>query len=168
MEVEELEYILVRKKGVNNEKLIDSYVEVLRILFFYNKPEKLNDELDSLISKNQNNELYLVFYQGVPIGITGLYWGDEEGVCWYNWFGVLKEYRKHGFGKKIFTFTINLAKQSFKGIRLYTDDSCDIAINYLYENFFDINERAGEAIIYSKSLSKEFHMNQYGKKPLGL
>lgn len=166
--MQKLALVLVRKNGNNNETLIDSYVEVLKKLFFNHKPEKLNHELESLISKNFNNELYLVFYEGVPIGITGLYWGNEEDICWYNWFGVLKEYRNHGFGKEIFSFKIHLAKQSFKGIRLYTDDSCDIAIHYLYEKFFDFKERIGDTIIYSKSFSKDFHMNCYGKIPWGL
>ena len=47
--MQKLEFVLVRKNGHNNETLIDSYVEVLKKLFFNHKPEKLNHELESLI-----------------------------------------------------------------------------------------------------------------------
>ena len=77
--MQKLEFVLVRKNGNNNETLIDSYVEVLKKLFFNHKPEKLNHELESLISKNFNNELYLVFYEGVPMELLD-YIGEMKKI----------------------------------------------------------------------------------------
>ena len=44
----------------------------------------------------------------------------------------------------------------------------DSYVEILKKLFFDFKERIGDTIIYSKSFSKDFHMNCYGKIPWGL
>lgn len=160
----QLQFVIVRKDGVTDEESMKDYKSILKELFYNNDDEGLKKEVSS-IEKNKNNELYLVLCQNIPVGITGLYWGDEPNICWYNWYGVREEYRGNKFGQKIFEFTIELAKIRFQGIRLHTDDNCAIAISYIYDKYFDSKERVENNIIYSKSFLSNHQLADYNKAP---
>lgn len=159
----ELEFILVREKGKNLDK-ISIYVDILKEIF---SKDVSDAELDSLLGPKTTNKLYIVCYQNEPIGITGLYWGDEEGICWVNWYGILEKYRSKDFGTKILLQTFEFAKEKFSGIRLYTDDDCYIAINYVYPKYFDFSERIDDITVFSKSFTHE-KLKKYNKKAYGI
>lgn len=161
---EQLQFRLVRKEGKNNSPLIPIYIKIIKEIFINCLS---NDELEVIFEKNLKNELYVVFYHTQPIGITGLYWGDEDNICWFNWFGILPSYRNIHFGTKILLETFAIAKKRFRGIRLYTDDGCEIAVKYLYSKYFDFNERLDNVIIFSKSFDEK-QLDTYNKPAYGL
>lgn len=107
----------------------------------------------------QNNDppYYLVKDNGNIVGITGIYIEPfEPETAWLGWYGVIKEYRKMGYGTKILNHTINIAKQNgFKHFRLYTDIDNKTA-HILYNQIMDFSEEYVEpdfkVLIYSKSL----------------
>lgn len=163
-EDKQLEFKLVRKEGQNNRALIPTYTDILKEIF----PECIKaGELEVIFEKNLKNELYVVYNQATPIAITGLYWGDEEDICWFNWYGVLSNYRGKHFGEEILLRTFAIAKERFKGIRLYTDDSCEVAVTYLYPKYFDFDQRMDDVIIFSKSFTNN-QLKKYTKPAYGL
>ena len=65
---------------------------------------------------------YIAYIRDNPIGVTGIYEIPEySDTAWLSWFGIKKEYRKLGYGKQIFDYTIEMAKvNNKKYLRLYT------------------------------------------------
>lgn len=112
---------------------------------------------------------YLVYKNDDVIGITGLYSNDdfdETKSIWLGWFGVLKEFRKKGYGQQILKDTINMAKElakkyPIKYFRLYTSERDDSIAQPLYCKIMDIKEYYNNpndvnydntCVIFSKSL----------------
>lgn len=121
---------------------------------------------------------YIVYDNENPIGIVGLYsYNEYPNDAWLSWFGVLQEYRKKGYGSKMFDFFETLAlKKGYTSIRVYTDDKFDTAISLyekkkmvkeFYKNELESEEINKETIIYSKSLIKE-QTEKWNNKFLGL
>lgn len=77
----------------------------------------------------------IVYLDETPIGITGIYsYNEYPNDAWLGWFGILKEYRKFGYGGKVLDMKINLAKEKgYKNFRLYTDEYAKDA-HKLYES----------------------------------
>ncbi len=106
---------------------------------------------------------YLGKKDNKTIGITGLYnYGDDTDNAWIAWYGILPEYRCHGYGAELLQDTINLAKQKgFKYIRLYTDINENADAIKLYEKAGFIGEKYNaeklnyDCYIFSKSLLNE-------------
>lgn len=137
------------------------------------------------IKKNLDyNKYYLVYDKDKVIGITGLYSNDdlnETNSIWLGWFGVLKEYRKNGYGTQILIDTINMAKEltkkyPIKYFRLYTSERDDFSAQPLYIKIMDIKEYYNNekdvnydntCVIYSKSLS-DFPVKYWNNRFLNL
>ncbi|MEI8059959.1 MAG: GNAT family N-acetyltransferase [Ferruginibacter sp.] len=70
--------------------------------------------VDFWICKDEQNE---------PIGITGIYsYVEYPEDAWCGWYGVLPNQQGKGYGKTLFIWTIEKAKEmGFKNFRLYTD-----------------------------------------------
>ena len=109
---------------------------------------------------------YIVYDNDEPIGVVGLYSYNEYPTdAWLSWFGVLKQYRKKGYGSAIFDFFEKLSKEKgYKTIRVYTDDEFSSAINLYnkkgmikeyYSNELESDEINNTTLIFSKSLSLE-------------
>ena len=121
---------------------------------------KKNQELLRLASK-----YYLVNNGLENIGIWGIYTVNNNPLeAWLGWFGVLPEYRKNGYGGKIFDIFENYAKENgFETIRLYTDEvdnnkACRLyeskgMIKEKYQNPDDVSHEVGDILIFSKSLT---------------
>lgn len=101
------------------------------------------------IKKNVEYEkYYLVYNENKIIGITGLYSNEdinETNSIWLGWFGVMKEYRSKGYGKRILLDTIEMVKElsnkyPIKYFRLYTSERDDKLAQPLYEKVMDIKE----------------------------
>lgn len=74
-------------------------------------------------SNDADNMSWLVFYNNMPIGITGVFTEDfDEETIWLDWYGILPEYRKQGLGKKILLDTIEYCKKldKYEYLRLDT------------------------------------------------
>lgn len=77
---------------------------------------KTDPDYNNFFKKANNtkddNIAFIVYFQGVPIGITGVYIEDIDlKSIWLDWFCVLPEYRRIGLGKTILTDTIQYAKE---------------------------------------------------------
>lgn len=107
------------------------------------------------------------------IGITGIYHYDDEDA-WLAWFGILKNYRRNGYGEELLQRTIDIAKSmSFKNMRIYTDfiELHNACLLYEKNGFigekYTAEELPYDCRIYSKSLiGKEVEL--WNNKNLGL
>ena len=132
----------------------------------------------------QHYRYYLVYNKGVIIGITGLYIEKEySDSIWIGWYGVLENYRLHGFGNRILLDTIELAKKWAKEqpqithIRLYTSYRDNAIAQILYQKYFDTKEEYKNendinfdhtCLIYSKNIKKNNKTVLWNNKFLNL
>lgn len=107
---------------------------------------------------------YITYLDDIPIAISGKYYEPEDlDSLWLGWFGVLKEYRKQGYGTKIFEmFEDDCRNEHKKFCRLYTGaENNDHAINFYKSKGYFIEPYNGEypkdmnetVVIASKSIS---------------
>ena len=116
---------------------------------------------------------YLAMEDNKYIGITGIYYNDLENA-WLAWFGILKQFRNMGLGRKLLRKTCAIAAEmDFKSMRLYTDfNDNHNAINlYEAEGFvgekYTLEKLAYDCRIYSKSLVGD-SISLWNNKNLGL
>ncbi len=85
---------------------------------------------------------YIAYLGSIPIGITGIYEIPEySDTVWLSWFGIKKEYRKLGYGKQIFDYTIEMAKKlNKKQLRLYTFELWNNEAQGFYQRNMDLEE----------------------------
>lgn len=93
----------------------------------------------------ERKDLYIgyVAYMGdIPVGVTGIYEIPEySDTVWLSWFVIKKEYRKLGYGKQIFDYTIEMAKAyNKKYLRLYTFEIWNNEAQKFYKRNMDIGE----------------------------
>ena len=72
----------------------------------------------------RDNVSFIVYYKDTPIGITGIYTeAIDKYSIWLDWFCVVPEFRKRGFGEQILRDTIEYAKGlgNFLYFRVETD-----------------------------------------------
>lgn len=102
--------------------------------------------------------IYIAYIEDKPVGITGIYEIPEyPDTAWVCWFGIKKEYRKLGYGKQIFDYTIKIAKSYHKKyLRLYTFE----ILNEEAQEFYKKNMHLGEYYYNEKE-----HEEIYEGKP---
>ncbi len=85
---------------------------------------------------------YIAYIRDNPIGVTGIYEIPEySDTAWLSWFGIKKEYRKLGYGKQIFDYTIEMAKvNNKKYLRLYTFEIWNNEAQAFYKRNMDLGE----------------------------
>ncbi len=110
---------------------------------------------------DDNVKFYLAMVDDKYIGITGIYYYDQDNA-WLGWFGILPKNRNKGFGRELLRKTLELAKKmNFKYFRIYTDyiDNHDGVILYEKENFigekYTKEKLPYDCRIYSKSLTND-------------
>ena len=85
--------------------------------------------------KTGNPVNFIVYENDMPIGITGYYFDEKlpEHV-FINWFGVLSEYRRKGYGYQIIEWLIKECKKlPVKYLTTYTDKIVNAASVRLYK-----------------------------------
>lgn len=124
-------------------------------------------------------DYYIVYLGDDPIGVTGIYaYHEYPEDAWLGWFGILKQYRKNGYGGFVLDKTIELAEaKGYKKFRLYTDEYAKSAhklyksrglIGELYDNKDDqIEGFDGAIFVYSVSLT-DSKIDLWNNKVLGL
>ena len=124
-------------------------------------------------------DFYIAYLDDTPIGVTGVYsYHEYPDDAWLGWFGILKEYRKNGYGSIVLNKTIELAKEKgYKNFRLYTDEYAEDAhrlytshgfISEVYDRDDDKDEYfIADIYIYSKSLTNN-KVELWNNKFLGL
>lgn len=123
--------------------------------------------VDFWICKNENGE---------TMGITGIYvYVEYPEDAWCGWFGIVPEKQRMGYGKKLFQWTIEKAREmGFKNFRLYTGlVENDIAVE-LYRKVGMVEEKYvaedmkdEKIVIFSKSLTAK-DPEKFGSKMLFL
>ena len=139
------------------------YVQVtkdnLELAYNIQKEQWINEaDKQNFIDKANNVEKYnvsfIVYYQNIPIGITGIYTEDiDKDSIWLDWFCVVPEYRKKGFGEQILRDTIEYAKKigNFLYFRVETTYWKGRPAVSLYDKVMHIKE---EYTVENKNLDK--------------
>lgn len=85
---------------------------------------------------------YIAYMGNMPVGVTEIYEIPEyTDTVWLSWFGIKKEYRKLGYGKQIFDYTIEMAKAlNKKYLRLYTFEIWNNEAQEFYKRNMDLGE----------------------------
>ena len=85
---------------------------------------------------------YIAYMGDIPVGVTGIYEIPEySDTVWLSWFGLKKEYRKLGYGKRIFDYTAQMAKAiGKKYLRLYTFEIWNNEAQTFYKRNMDLGE----------------------------
>lgn len=85
---------------------------------------------------------YIAYIGDEPVGVSGLYEIPEyPDTVWLSWFGLKKEYRKLGYGKQIFDYTVEMAKAlNKKYLRLYTFEIWNNEAQSFYKRNMDLGE----------------------------
>lgn len=119
--------------------------------------DKINNPSDNFIS-------WLVYHNSDIIGITGVYVEDlDNESIWLDWFAILPQYRKKGYGRKVLLDTINYCKKlkKYSYFRIDTtyyenrpalflyDEIMELCENYTVENTDDQNYKY---LIYTYAL----------------
>ncbi len=137
------------------------------------------------IEDHEHYKYYLVYNNDVIIGVTGLYTECDykDDSIWLGWYGVLKEYRLHGFGKQILLDTIEMAKEEVKNnprikyLRLYTSLEENKVAQILYKKYMEISEYYENdddinydhtCLIYTKRLNENVHLELWNSRFINL
>lgn len=96
-----------RLKCFENDLMRDFDIDI-----YENIAKGIIKDSDYSLVKNDSNEV---------VGTIGYYKSAESNYCWMNWFGILKEYRNKGYGKKTLEeFEKYIKNKGVKTIYLYT------------------------------------------------
>lgn len=125
-------------------------------------------------SNADDNISWIVSYNDLPIGITGVFTEDfDKKTIWLDWYGVLPEYRNKGFGKKILLDTIDYCKKlnKYEYLRLDTTywdgrpaiSLYDKVMSFKEKYTIEDKEKSHNWWIYTYSLKgkKELWNNRY-------
>lgn len=106
-------------------------------------PDKQNF-IDKANKTEEDYISFIVYYKDTPIGITGVYTEDiDKDSIWLDWFCVVPEYRKMGFGEQILRDTIEYARQlgTFLYFRVETDYFEGRPAISLYDKVMNVKEK---------------------------
>lgn len=154
-------------------------------LQIFPKESALKEYKDIIMRKQEYQKNYIVYDNDKLVGITGLYTNEpleETNSIWLGWFGVLKQYRKKGYGIKILKETMEIAKDlskkyPIKYFRLYTSSKDNPESLFLYDKVMDIKEEYNNeedfnynntCIIYSKALSDQIKIPYWNNRNLNI
>ena len=99
--------------------------------------------LDKIENPRDDNISWLVYDNENIIGITGVYIEDEDKESiWLDWFAVLPQYRKKGYGEKILLDTIDYCKKLNKYFYFRIDTTYyeNRPALFLYDKVMDLRE----------------------------
>ncbi len=137
-----------------------------------------NDLYDKAINTKDDNCFFLVYDKEVLIGITGVYVEEEyPDTIWLDWFTILPEHRRKGYGKKVLLDTIEYCKKlhQYTSFRIDTtyyekrpavilyDKVMQLKEDYTIE---DTEDHKNNFLIYSYSLKGK--LEPWNNKYLGL
>ena len=127
--------------------------------------ESARTNYEDSLSPEAVYEYYLLYENGVCVGIIGLYrYPEDDDSAWLGWFGIRKEFRRGHLGSTALKMFEDMAMaKGYRFARLYTDAvDNDTAIAFYrangyvcepYENAQDPACLKYRTLIFSKSLS---------------
>lgn len=137
-----------------------------------------NSFLDKIENPGDDNVSFLVYDKENIIGITGVYVEDEDNESiWLDWFTILPEYRKKGYGKRVLLDTIDYCKKLNKYLyfRLDTTYYKNRPALFLYDKVMhlredytaeDTKEKKNNYLIYTYALKEK--IKPWNNRYLGL
>ena len=136
------------------------------------------DLYDKAVNPREDNCFFLIFDKNKLIGITGVDAFEEySDTIWLDWFTILPQYRRKGYGKKALLDTIYYCKglKKYDCFRVETTYYENRPALYLYNKVMelkedytaeDTDEIKNNTLIYSYSLSGKLEL--WNNKYLGL
>lgn len=102
----------------------------------------------SIATNYKNCAYYIVKWDNIPVGITGIYtmnmYNDNienDDSVWLGWYGILPEFRSKGIGRQTLLDTMEKSKNyKRKYFRLYTNDTEDAPARPLYQSIMQKHE----------------------------
>ena len=137
-----------------------------------------NDLYDKAVNPLDDNCFFLVYDKDILIGITGVdVYREYQDTIWLDWFTILPEFRRKGYGEKVLLDTIEYCKQlkRYKSFRVETTYYENIPALFLYDKIMqakedytieDTNDLKTETLIYTYPLYGELEL--WNNKYLGL
>ena len=133
------------------------------------------DLYDKAVNRTEDNCSFLVYHHNDLIGITGVEYYDEyKDTIWLDWFAILPNYRRKGYGKNVLLDTITYCKKlkKYDFFRIDTTYYENRPALYLYGKIMHLKEDytaedtdtiKNNFIIYTYGLNKkaEYWNNQY-------
>lgn len=114
-----------------NEEILDLATKLQAEIF----PDEKSPEQIVTGVKTGNPKNFIAFSNNEPVGIVGYYFSNEcpEHVL-INWYGVLKQFRRKGYGAEIINWLIKTCKKlNYKYLTTYTDLKENKAAILLYK-----------------------------------
>lgn len=136
------------------------------------------DLYDKATNTKDDNCFFLVYDKGDLIGITGVdVYREYKDTIWLDWFTILPEYRRKGYGRKVLLDTIEYCKSldRYKAFRVETTYYESRPALFLYdkvmqtkENYTieDTDTEKQNTLIYSYSLKGDLEL--WNNRYLGL
>ncbi len=136
------------------------------------------DLYDKATNTKDDNCFFLVYDKNNLVGITGVdVFREYPDTVWLDWFAILPEYRKNGYGKKVLIDTIQYCKSlnKFDTFRVETTYYENRPALFLYDKVMQLKEDytaedtesiKQQTIIYSYSLNGKLEL--WNNKYLGL
>lgn len=133
---------------------------------------------DKAINTKDDNCFFLIYDQNHLIGITGVdVYREYKDTIWLDYFTILPEYRRRGYGKKVLLDVINYCKslKRYNAFRIETTYYKNRPALLLYDEVMQIKEeytiedtktKKTNTIIYSYSLNG--NLKPWNNKYLGL
>lgn len=137
-----------------------------------------DDLYDKATNTKDDNCFFLVYDENNLIGITGVdVFRQYPNTIWLDWFTILPQYRKKGYGKKVLLDTIEYCKKldRYNNFRVETTYYKDRPALFLYDKVMQAKERytledtdtkKNNAIIYSYALNGPLEL--WNNRYLGL
>lgn len=136
------------------------------------------DLYDKAVNTKDDNCFFLVYDKGKLIGLTGVdVFSEYPDTIWLDWFTILPEHRRHGYGEKVLRDTIEYCKKlnRYNTFRVETTYYESRPALFLYDKVmqlkgdYTIEDTDGvktDTIIYSYSLNGK--LEPWNNKYLGL
>lgn len=136
------------------------------------------DLYDKAINTEDDNCFFLVYDDKILIGITGVDVYDKyPDTIWLDWFTILPEHRRKGYGKKVLLDTIYYCKglNRYDSFRIDTTYYKNRPALFLYDKVMQMKENytiedtdnlKNNTIIYSYSLNGKLEL--WNNRYLGL
>lgn len=105
------------------------------------KEKSPNQVIEGVLTGNPKN--FIVYKENTPVGIVGYYTDSNiKNHLFINWFGVLNNHRKNGYGTQILDWLINFCKTKDKSyLTAYTEKQANYAAVQLYKKLgFDVRD----------------------------
>ena len=142
------------------------------------KDPDYDDLYDKATNPLDDNCFFLVYDRDNLIGITGVdVYREYPDTIWLDWFTILPEYRRNGYGRKVLLDTIEYCKNlnRYKSFRIETTYYENRPALFLYDKVMqakedytieDTEESKTQTLIYTYSLNGELEL--WNNKYLGL